>query len=562
MNKSKRSKAAILTAAALSAALSMQTAVFASPAEELQEIMEDQFEDASPSLLEKTIGFSRLWEKMEEKGFSLNLEGNLTQGTAELLEIQEAIPEGSSFQMGMQLDPKLKKWLFQLGLNRESDSMIDLSLYGDREQLALTLPQFFSGALGIRSGSFKEQYEGSSLQRMLEGEEPSTVSDFDLKFYPEDKKNSREPNLFDLNDRIEDRAEEFQDQIQAQKAEEDGRMVYTVIYKTQDIIDFYRFIMEEYLNVFENSGLMVNMDNQADSTQEEIDQMLDLMSCVMGDEVEVHFTVRNDLVEKISYELYIDSQRLAQSLPDTGTEGETEMESETDSQSLISVDVSVEDEEFQGYMDYEIIFANPERPWQEFDFCMTVEDLDRNEMSAFYLEKVTEETATSAQTKVRVELSQEGETLYSDTPVEMTFDASTGDLNAVLKIADPDEENTVILNLSSTFSDVEKGSSFLWTVNELSLESDGEKAGLQGSLRLAAKPQPFEAPQEERMVLELNDSELMSLLSEVMINGQTWAAQFQPETESVDDTSDSDNALASIMGSSDGPTSIFVAGKI
>lgn len=555
MRKNICSKTGILAAAALSAALSMQTAAFASPAEELQEIMEAQFEKEEPSLLGKTLGLSELWEEMEENGFSVELEGALSEETASLLEIEDAVPEDSSASMTLQVDPKLKKWLIQLGLKKGIDPFLDFSLYGDQDELALTLPLFFSGAVAIRSGSFKEQYEGSALQAMLEGEEPSEIPDFDLKFYPED---SHEPGLFDLKDKIKEKAEKIQEGVQAEKTEENDKTIYTVTYQTQDIVDIYRIAMEEYLGIFEKSGLMVQ--NDADSALEEIDEMLDQMSTMMGDEVEVLFTVRNNLVEKISYEMYLDTRSVSGTLPEEDTEAEEETEDETASQSLVSVDVSMEEDNFQGYLDYEVNFVDPEKPWQAFDFCMTCKDPDGNELGAFYMEKDTEETEAFSDTKIRMEIRTEGEILYSDQVAEAAFDAKTGTLDAVLKMNEDDTE--IALNLSGVFSDIEKGKSFLWTIHELSLESDGEKAGLQGSVHLSAEAPSFEAPEEKRMILELDNTDLMSLFSEVMIKAQTWAAQFEPETEAVDDTNDSDNALTSIIGGADGPTSVFIAGKI
>lgn len=525
----KRGMTGMIAVTALSAALSMQSVVYATPAEELNGILEKQFKTNESSLLENTIGFSQLAEEMKENGLYLDLSGELMDGTAQLLGVSDAVPEGSSLHLNLQIDPVLKKWLFQFGLNRGIDPLVDLSLYGDREQLALTLPQFFEGAIGIRSGSFKEQYEGSALQLMLEGEEPSEVPEIELKFYPENAEASAEEENAGLKGRLEDKTEELQQDMKAEKTEEGDLTVYTVVYRTQDIVDIYRIVLEEYFGIFENSGLMVNSD--VDSAREDMEQMLDQISSVMGDEVEIHFTVQNDLVEKISYELYCDTTELVQKLQESESEAEAETgEEEEVSSSLVKVNTTVEEaEEFQGYLNYEMTFADPSQPLQAFDFCMTVEDLDRNEMGTFCLEKETVITDNSSETTMHLEITDEGEVQYSDTPVTVSFNAGTGDLDAVFKMSD--EDTTVAMNLSSTFSEVEKGQSFCWTINQLSLEADGEKAGVQGVIQAAARPQEFEVSQNEKMILELSDSELMSLLAEIMVNAQSWAAQFEPETE-------------------------------
>lgn len=523
----KRGMTGTIAVTALSAVLSMQSVVYAAPAEELNGILENQFKTNESSLLENTIGFSQLAEETKKNGLYLDLSGELMDGTAQLLGISDAVPEGSSLHVNLQIDPILKKWLFQFGLNRGIAPLIDLSLYGDREQLALTLSQLFEGAIGIRSGSFKEQYEGSTLQALLEGEEPSDLPEIELKFYPENTETSESNS--ELKGKLETKAEELQQDVKAEKKEEGDLTVYTVVYPTHSIVDIYRIVLEEYFGIFENTGLMVSTD--VDSAREDVEQMLEQISSVMGDEVEIHFTVKNDLVEKISYELYCDTTELAQELQDSESETEAETaEEEEGSSSLVKVNSTVEAaEEFQGYLNYEMTFADPSQPLQAFDFCMTVEDPDRNEMGTFRMEKETIITGDSSETTMHLEISDEGEVQYSDTPVTVSFDAGTGDLDAVFRMSD--EDTTVAINLSSTFSEVEKGQSFCWTINQLSLEAEGERAGIQGVIQAAARPQAFEVSQNEKMILELSDAELMSLLSEIMVNAQSWAAQFEPETE-------------------------------
>lgn len=536
MRKSRRKKMSILAAAVCAASLSAQAPVFASPAEELQEIMKKQFETEEEFLLGKTLGFSALEKAIKSGGFSLEAEGSLTDGTAQILNLEDSVPEGSSAKIGLQVDPAMKKWLFQLGLTRGIDSLIDLSLYGDQEQLALTLPQFFSGAVGIRSGSFLDQYEGSAVQSLLEGEDKAAIPDFNLIFYPEV---SDQETIRNMKDRILEKSKGMEETLAVQAREEGGATIYTAVYPTQDILDLYRIVLEEYMAVFEQSGLMVSGDAQ--NTREEFDAMLDQIASITGDEISVDFSVRNGLVEKISYELYCDTVTEDPEVPETDPETDLELEtitgvdvteaqSETDSRSFVDIDVTVEEpEDFQGYLNYELAFAEPETPWKAFTFCMTAEDMERNETGAFCLEKTTEETADTSSTEIRIELSDNGKTLYSDVPVTYSFNAGTGAFDASLKLNDSDAN--LMLKLSSVFSEIEQGNAFLWTINELSMEADGEKAGVQGSLRLAANPGAFEAPSEERMVLDLNETELTSLLMEVMGNGQAWAAQFEPETE-------------------------------
>lgn len=58
---------------------------------------------------------------------------------------------------------------------------LDFSLYGDEDQLAVSIPQFYDGALAIRSGSLLKQYENSWLEGILQA---PLEKDISLSFIP------------------------------------------------------------------------------------------------------------------------------------------------------------------------------------------------------------------------------------------------------------------------------------------------------------------------------------------------------------------------------------------
>ena len=126
---------------------------------------------------------------------------------------------------------------------------------------------------------------------------------------------------------------------------------------------------------------------------------------------------------------------------------------------------------------------------------------------------------------------------------------------------------------------------FVWTIDALELQAEGQAAGVCAEISVSSEPGEIAEPENPRMIFELDQGGLMGLLMEISVNAENWAAQFEAEDEYYGDIeiydddyySDMDSgeyedivveeagdesASVSIIGGADGPTSVYVAGKV
>lgn len=563
--------------AVLAAAMLFQATALAAPVDELDEILERQSGMQEESLLEKTIGFSEMGKAIADNGLQVRLECGVDEETARMMGL-DTVPLGGHVTLNVQVDPKLEKWLFKQGIGTEDGSVIDVSLYGDKERFALMIPQFFAGAISLHAGNFRDQYLNSDLAQIIG--ETENIPDIDMKFYPEESDIADTAGPFDgLQEQIEEKFEQIAQDMQVEKSEKDGLTVYTAAVETSDIMDVYRMFMDSYISVFEDfvdSGVVTVGDSSG--LDAEVDQMLDAMESMLGDEVAVDFTVKDGLVEKIGYDLYIDTTEFVEAsevdaetvLTESTEETLAEAGDASDASAAIpesgneAFHVSVEAEEFRGHCRYEIVYADPADPLQAFAVNMTVTDDDGDDSAAMSMTKETQTTDTVSETVIGLEMTENGETLYSGDLIHVRFDSETGDLDASLEMTDPDTNEEVALRLDSTFSEIEKGKSFLWTIDSVSVETQGQSAGIAAEIRISAEPGEIVTPQSERVLFDMTQAELLALVSEISANAEIWSAQFEPETEIPEDTtveSEASEAIA-MIGGADGPTSVFIAGKV
>ena len=157
-------------AAALITAMAFQSAALAAPMDELNDILEKQQEIESDLdvALEEQLGLTELGEAVEENGvrFVIDLEpGDKALTDPSLLDV---LPEESYYHGNLQVDKNLKKWLLESGVGTAENALLDVSLYGDEQKLAISIPQFFEGAISIEAGSFLDQYNSSVLKELIE----------------------------------------------------------------------------------------------------------------------------------------------------------------------------------------------------------------------------------------------------------------------------------------------------------------------------------------------------------------------------------------------------------
>lgn len=523
-----------------------QTTAMAAPLDELNEILEKQQSANAGSLLADTLGWEELGKAIQANGIDFSLTGGLKEGTAATLGIENEIPEDGYIDLGFQLDLNAKQYLVSAGFGAEGADLGSLSLYGDAGKLALSIPQIFVGAVSLEAGNLLEQYTGSALETFLvQNGAGFDVPSIDMKFYPEESDlEGLTRSTGSLEEILTEQMKEYEEGVQVEKSEEGEYTVYTMIMERDMIMGIYEMIFDLYGSAFSAAGAVESVDLA--EFEAEMDEMLAMMETILPEQFELDFLVKDDLLEKITYEIYMDTSAM-EAVEYAGEEATLEEEGD----------------EFKGYISYEIVYNEPSQPMNSMDMNIVIMDEERMELGTMVMQLRSGVENNVSETTMDMDITAEGESIYSGTIYKHTFDASTGDLDMLISIED--ETSAIELKLDSTFTEVEAGKSFVWKVDGLTMEAEGESIGVAGEIKVSADPGELAAPAQERVILKLNEDELMGLLMEVMQNAQVWAAQFEPDSYEIEEdyeATDEGAASVSIIGGADGPTFVFLAGKV
>lgn len=486
--------------------------------DELNRIAEAQNENAPKSLMEETLGLEELLEGVDESGMAFSTRLSLTDGTARQLDLPEEISEGSYFELNAQVDPRLKKWLFEAGLGfTEDQPLFDLSVYGDKDQLALSLPEFFDGAAAVRSGSLLKQYTGSVLEQIL-GEMPLTA-DIDLDFFPDLDAEAGFSSLSgDMEKVMEKSAKALEDGAAVETRHEGEQTVYTVVFQGEDMLSLIKTVMDQYNSILKNSGVFGVNDMR--ELEETWDESYSVMEIMLEDGLKIDYYVKDELINKISFDLVLDLNRVQ----------ELERRKVTLEEETKSYDSGAEyDPEDVANLHYVIAYRDPSDPSAGFDLIMTGKDGTMKERMQLTLSFQKEKGESDAVNTMQLTVKSEGETVYNDEIFRSSFDAQTGDYDMRLGIKDGSNEMAFVLD--STFTNMQKGKSFELIIDELSMVVDDERIGIAGTVAMSGEPGEIAAPQNTKMILELTEEEFVNLLMEFQMNVGTWAQQFEPETE-------------------------------
>lgn len=586
-------------ALALAAAMVFQGTALAAPADELQDILEKQEEAEAASLLSETLGLSELGEAIAENGLNFRIKSGLTEGTAETLDIDEGIPEDAYLSLGLQIDSLQEAWALAAGVGDGEKSILDLTLYGDEGQLAATVPQLFTGALALSAGNLKEQYAQSALAEILGEAENIPDIDMSFYPQDGGLEEASGP-FGEMERKIEEKAEDLEAKAQVEKREDGDTVIYDMTIKTEDIMELYSIILKEYISLFDHLGMVISIDeqttyeNEVDEMIEQFGSVLDdelTMEFITRDGLleGIHYelycdTTALDEAQEIMTEVVEEELSPAGNAEDAAGAGE-EAEPETQPEDLVSlavaeeasdaeespldgedaiseegsvvligedgptavfsagviggedgaVDIDIESEEFQGYISYDIIFHNPEDSGEGFSVDMRMKDTDDQETGTFYMDWVRRDEGSVQTYTCFVDVTADGETVYSETPLTASFDAETGDLDALLDL-ESDDGSRVAVKLDSTFSQIEKGKGFVWTIDGLTLEADGEELGVTSEISVSADPGELPVPENAKDILKMTAEELQGLAQEVQLKALIWAAQFVPEEEAETET--------------------------
>ena len=606
----RRTFAAVLSAAMLIPSVSFATSNDQNAAEELKAILTAQQEQSVDSLLEETLGLSQLAKAASENGLQWHFTGGLLPETAALLDIPDDWSD-TTCSLQARIDPKLKKYLFEAGLQHASDDLLDVSLYGDEDLLAVAIPQFYSGSLALRSGNFRQQYLKSGLSELLGNDASDDIPDLDLHFYPQTAA-SDDSLISELQSTITG----LQDSVAVTKATDEGVDIYTATLRADQLTDFYRTLFRQLL-----APMQALDDFSADDAEEleaQLEEMLTMFQSVLPEEIPVQFEVSDQLLQRIHYELDLDVnalEALADEYDDSYDDDydyDDAYDDDYDYDDAYDDDYDYDDahDDDHDYDDtddlydsdhtgaafgihvnesvselpkdidtiscsYELAFANPENLSEGYNFFMNLGYGEAPSalmaVSLNYSQQQEDGTESAA---LSLNIDADGESVYSATPYVMQFDSASNELAAQFSITDSDTDETIALFFSGTFSDIEKGKRFRLDIDDLSLNNitaaaeDMESLGITASLSVDAEPGDIVTPTDCRYLLEMDQNALMSLFMECSANAETWSQLYAPESESepeseASDILDSNSAVnTSVIGGADNPTAIFLAGKL
>ena len=548
-----------------------------------------------------------------ENGLQWHFTGGLLPETAELLGIPDSWSD-TTCSLQARIDPKLKKYLFEAGLQHASDDLLDVSLYGDEDLLAVAIPQFYSGSLALRSGNFRQQYLKSGLSELLGNDASDDIPDLDLHFYPQTAA-SDDSLISELQSTITG----LQDSVAVTKATDEGVDIYTATLRADQLTDFYRTLFRQLLAPMQ--ALDDFSADDAEYLEAQLEEMLTMFQSVLPEEIPVQFEVSDQRLQRIHYELDLDVNALEALADEYDDSYDDDYDYDDAYDDDYDYDDSYDDYDYDDAYDdsydddydyngtddlydsdhtgaafgihvnesvselpedidtiscsYELSFANPENLSEGYNFFMNLGyDEAPSALMAVSLNYSQQQEAGTESAALSLSIDADGESVYSATPYVMQFDSASNELAAQFSITDSDTDETIALFFSGTFSDIEKGKCFRLDIDDLSLNNitataeDMESLGITASLSVDAEPGDIVTPTDCRYLLEMDQNALMSLFMECSANAETWSQLYAPEPESepeseASDILDGSSAVnASVIGGADSPTAIFLAGKL
>ena len=511
-------------------ATALQVSASAEPMDDLNAIFEKQAETEKASPISTMLDWDAIVKAMEEEGGQVGI--NLTL-PKELL-TDAGLPEQLQGDLGLTadttIDLKDKQWLLKLAAAVNSDNIASLSLYGDENQLALTLPEFLSNTVGLKSGSFKEQYEGSVWEQFFG--ELDIPEDIDMKFFPEGTDAAADTtdllgNIKAIMESAMTSAENATSVETREDAQYPGVTFYDATYDTESIMTIYKDLLTELSSLMSASGV-----SDVEDFNQTMEEALEQSEAVLGEQFTITYWVENDQLTKMTMTLKMDESKLeetedADDLFDDMEESETEVTTATEEPSIIIMD-----------MDY--TFTDPSDLSAGFDMNMDIyEEGDEEDVMHLVYGFANDTTDTNMDMKVNLKISDNEETYMDADIFTMTFDAQTGALDAKVSIPDEESGSEVGMTLSSTFENVQAGKGFTWTLNNFTVSADGEELPiLSGYVTINADYEKIETPAEVSMLADMDTSAVMELVMELQTNAESWMEKWglaDPEIEEETD---------------------------
>ena len=532
-------QAAIFAAAALVVPAAAQAKE--DPGEELEEILETQMEQGEKSLLSKTLGLDELQENMEEDGFSVQTKFGVSRETWELLGVEAPTSEDGYLQMNLRAAEDAERWQFDLeAATDENTKFLTLSMYADEDQLAVSIPQFYDGALAIRSGSLLQQYSGSWLEQMLD---QPLEEDVDLSFVPggQEEDETQEDDSWEL----------VKDAARVEKREQGDETVYSVIVPTET---FLEFCQAQYDGMVEWLASMATVTTYGDE-----EAFFACLKEAMEEECVLDFHVKDTLLTNSTLETTINTAAIEEYqreqensenpdgptvsfgavLPGTQTEtgGTNEENAEADQNEVTKQIIGGADGSTDIYLGstgvitekLSFAFIDPENPNAGFESSLKLENGEKK----ITVELSGERKRTgNTETYILHLLQSDADGVNFDEDFyNVSFNAETGEYDGVLNFG----EEVGMIGLDAAFTEIKAGESFDLRVDGLTIADETGADSINGTVSVQASPGELKAPENEKMFFELTEAQLLNLVMEIQQKGTAWQEKFMPEQSETED---------------------------
>ena len=515
--------------------VSLQASAGAAPLDDLNAILEKQNEAETPSPISDMLDWDALVEAMNAGG--AQVAANLT--IPEALLKDAGLPEELQGDLGLTADTTVdltdKQWLFKLAAAVNSEDVASLSLYGDENQLALTLPEFLSKTVGLKAGSFQDQYNGSVWEQMFG--ELNMPEDIDLKFFPDGTASAADTTdlVGNIKAILEKATKSAEDAMNVETREDEkypGVTFYDATYDTESVVNIYRDLLTELSSVLSASGI-----SDVEDFNQTMEEALEQSKAILGDQFTVTYWVENDQVTKMSMTMKMD-ESLMEEQNDTVSDLYDDAEAESEAEEVTATTEAQEPTIV--VMDMLYTFADPSNMAAGFDMDMDIyEEGDETNVMHLAYAFDNEMTDTSMDMNVNMKVSDAEETYLDADIFSMNFDAESGAMN--IKVSVPDEESgsDVGMAIDSTFGDVTAGKGFTWTLNNVTVSAEGEQIPiLSGYVTINAEYEKIETPAEVDMLADMDTTDVMELVMELQSNAESWMEKWglaEEETETETD---------------------------
>lgn len=513
--------------------VSLQASASAAPLDDLNAILEKQVQAETPSPISTMLDWDNIVKAMNEGGAQVSINATIPEELLADAELPEQLQGDLGLTADTTIDLKDKQWLFKLAAAVNADNIASLSLYGDENQLALTLPEFLSKTVALKSGSFKEQYEGSVWEQFFG--ELDMPEDIDMKFFPEGSASAEDAtdlvgNIKAILEKATTSAQDAMNVETREDAEYPGVTFYDATYDTESVMSIYSDLLTELSSVLSASGVTGVEDFDA-----AMEESLEQGKAVLGDQFTITYWVENDLVTKMTMTMKMD-ESLIDEQNDTLSDLDNDAESEAE-----EVTTAAEDSESSVViMDLVYTFTDPANMSAGFDMDMDIyeEGAEEDAMHLVYA-FANETTDSKMDVKVNLKASDSEETFIDADIFTMNFDAESGALDMEISIPDEETGTDVGMTLNSTFEDVQEGKGFTWTLNNLTLAADGEELPLlTGYVTVNADYEKIETPADAEMLADMDSAGVMGLIMELQSNAESWMEKWglaEEETETDED---------------------------